>query len=126
VHRLHPGDVEWWDFRSWSGGGDRVPVVVGAFPEPFLHGFAGKRRPAVVVGAGLGAKAVARRLRAGLLRSVVEAPRDSNVFVLAGPAPTRFYAEEGAAPGDRVVLTFSGDWQALLRGSFRFRYEVGR
>ena len=37
-YRLHPGDVEWWDFRSWNGE-MREPVVVGAFPEPFLHGY---------------------------------------------------------------------------------------
>ncbi|MBA3717235.1 MAG: DUF4430 domain-containing protein [Actinobacteria bacterium] len=35
--RLHPGDVEWWDYRSWDKE-MRQPVVVGAFPEPFLHG----------------------------------------------------------------------------------------
>ena len=37
-----------------------VPVVVGSFPEPFLHGFGGKTRPAVVVRTGPGAKALAR------------------------------------------------------------------
>ncbi len=33
--RLHPGDVEWWDYRSWEGDAISVPVVVGAFPKPF-------------------------------------------------------------------------------------------
>jgi hypothetical protein len=42
-YRLHDGDVEWWDYRSWRGQ-MRVPVVVGAFPEPFLHGYGGERR----------------------------------------------------------------------------------
>jgi hypothetical protein len=37
--KLRPGDVEWWDFRSWTGKALNVPVVAGAFPEPFLHGF---------------------------------------------------------------------------------------
>jgi hypothetical protein len=32
--RLHPGDVEWWDYRSWSHGQMSVPVVVGAWPKP--------------------------------------------------------------------------------------------
>jgi len=36
-YRLHPGDVEWWDYRSWARE-MRRSVVVGAFPEPFLHG----------------------------------------------------------------------------------------
>ena len=42
-YRLRAGDVEWWDFRSWRRV-MRVPVVVGAFPEPFLNGYAGERR----------------------------------------------------------------------------------
>jgi hypothetical protein len=47
-YTLHPGDVEWWDYRSWKHA-IHVPVVVGAFPEPFLHGYAGKTRAAAVV-----------------------------------------------------------------------------
>ena len=46
-YRLRPGDVEWWDFRSWRGE-MREPVVVGAFPEPFLHGYGGPPRPVAV------------------------------------------------------------------------------
>jgi hypothetical protein len=34
--RLHPGDIEWWDYRHWTGATMSVPVVVGAFPQPFL------------------------------------------------------------------------------------------
>ena len=34
--RLHAGDVEWWDYRSWSHGQMSVPVVVGAWPKPVL------------------------------------------------------------------------------------------
>ncbi len=33
-YRLHDGDVEWWDFRSWKEQMS-IPVVVGAFPKPF-------------------------------------------------------------------------------------------
>ena len=47
-YRLHDGDVEWWDFRSWRTQ-MREPIVVGAFPEPFLHGYGGSRLPARVV-----------------------------------------------------------------------------
>jgi hypothetical protein len=47
-YELRPGDVEWWDFRSWKNA-MHVPVVVGAFPEPFLHGYAGKTRVATIV-----------------------------------------------------------------------------
>jgi hypothetical protein len=48
-YKLHDGDVEWWDYRSWRGGAMHVPVVVGAFPEPFLHGYDGKKRKATIV-----------------------------------------------------------------------------
>src|SRR5262245_58543369 len=41
-YRLRPGDVLWWDYRPWSGDDMRVPVVVGAFPEPFLTGYGGE------------------------------------------------------------------------------------
>ena len=47
-YRLHDGDVEWWDYRSWQRA-MRAPVVVGAFPEPFLHGYDGKKRKATIV-----------------------------------------------------------------------------
>ena len=47
-YRLRPGDVLWWDYRAWSGNDMRVPVVVGAFPEPFLSGYGGRARRAVV------------------------------------------------------------------------------
>lgn len=47
-YRLRPGDVLWWDFRSWSGEDMRQPAVVGAWPEPFLHGYDGRVRPAAV------------------------------------------------------------------------------
>ena len=41
---VHPGDHIWWDRHDWSQALD-VPAVVGSFPEPFLHGLAGKRLP---------------------------------------------------------------------------------
>jgi Domain of unknown function (DUF4430) len=42
--RVHEGDRIWWDRHDWSAAMD-VPAVVGSFPEPFLHGFGGKRLP---------------------------------------------------------------------------------
>jgi uncharacterized protein DUF4430 len=36
--KLHQGDVEWWDYRHWTGATMSVPVVVGAYPQPFLGG----------------------------------------------------------------------------------------
>jgi hypothetical protein len=43
-YELSPGDRVQWDFRDWSAA-MRVPAIVGAFPEPFLHGLEGERRP---------------------------------------------------------------------------------
>ena len=37
---LRPGDRVWWDHRAWAEA-YRVPIVVGSFPEPWLHGFRG-------------------------------------------------------------------------------------
>src|SRR3954465_1882188 len=33
--RLHAGDRVWWDRHDW-GAAQRVPAVVGSFPEPLL------------------------------------------------------------------------------------------
>jgi hypothetical protein len=43
-YELSPGDRVQWDYRGWSAA-MRVPAIVGAFPEPFLNGFGGQRRP---------------------------------------------------------------------------------
>ena len=43
-YELSPGDRVQWDYRDWSAA-MRVPAIVGAFPEPFLHGLEGERRP---------------------------------------------------------------------------------
>ncbi len=44
---VHRGDRIWWDLHDWSVT-DTVPAVVGSFPEPFVHGIAGKRLPTVI------------------------------------------------------------------------------
>lgn len=46
-YRLRSGEVAWWDYRRWSGD-EEVEVVVGAFPEPLLHGYDGEVRPTAV------------------------------------------------------------------------------
>ncbi len=35
--RVRGGDRVWWDRRDWSET-QRIPAVVGSFPEPFVHG----------------------------------------------------------------------------------------
>ncbi|MGN6798612.1 MAG: DUF4430 domain-containing protein [Gaiellaceae bacterium] len=37
VH-VHAGDVLWWDYRHWTPSTMSIPVVVGAYPHPFVDG----------------------------------------------------------------------------------------
>jgi hypothetical protein len=43
-YELSPGDRVQWDHRRWDAA-MRVPAIVGAYPEPFLNGVEGRRRP---------------------------------------------------------------------------------
>jgi hypothetical protein len=131
-YRLRDGDVEWWDFRSWRTR-MREPIVVGAFPEPFLHGYGGSRLPARVVFTLETQRLVAERL-AKRIGGRATKGRDAgskekvNLLVLRSPGTKpSLRARGGDAPGDPVVFTFSGDPELLLRNVplGRFRYEVG-
>jgi hypothetical protein len=129
-YRLHAGDVEWWDFRSWENA-IHVPVVVGAFPEPFLHGWNGHRRPAVVE-SGLATRRTAARiaplLGARLAPLGPQAAPEENVLVLECPrnrksprvtARMRGGDHVGAPVMFTVVCMPDFDRRA------RFHYEVG-
>jgi hypothetical protein len=128
---LRPGDVEWWDFRHWGDPGE-APLVVGAFPEPFLHGFDGKRRVAVVrygPGARAGAQALARVIGARSVAALGAAvPKAANVLVVrvgAARLRLRYRAGHGTA-GDPVEVDFAGDAAALAKDPHRYarRYSV--
>jgi hypothetical protein len=45
--KLNPGDVVQWDYHDWGSAMD-IFAIVGAFPEPFVHGTDGKRLPTTV------------------------------------------------------------------------------
>lgn len=131
-YELRDGDVEWWDLRSWRKR-MREPVVVGAFPEPFLHGFGGRTRPVSVrydTGARTGAVAIGRLLGAGSVApATVAAPPDAHLFLVTAKNGRTFTAapRNGAGePGSPVKFVFSGDAEALARDPdrYRFRYEV--
>lgn len=130
-YRLRDGDVAWWDYRSWRGQ-RREPVVIGAFPEPFLHGYDGQTRPVEVryaVGLARGARAIGRLLQARSVEPLsTPAPKDAHVF-LTVKGRVRFTAslrDQSAAAGSPVRFVFAGDATALARDSdrYRFRYEV--
>jgi hypothetical protein len=128
-YRLHPGDVAWWDYRDWSHDPE-LAVVVGAFPEPFLHGFDGSRRQVAVryaPGRRAGARKVARAVHADSVQALgASTPGDDDVFVLTS-GPARFVAaqrEPGASPSSPVQLTYSGDVRRLLAGAYTRRFSV--
>jgi Domain of unknown function (DUF4430) len=128
-YRLHAGDVEWWDFRAWRNA-IHVPVVVGAFPEPFLHGWNGHRRPAVVEydrSTRRDAAAVAHRLRARLApRGTTVAP-DANVLVLeCPPFPNgpRVTARMRGADHVGAPVMFTVVCMPRFARLSRFHYEV--
>jgi hypothetical protein len=49
--RVSAGEDVWWDHHEWDAA-QRVPAVVGSFPEPFLSGSEGKRFPVRLVCVG--------------------------------------------------------------------------
>jgi predicted Rossmann-fold nucleotide-binding protein len=129
-YRLHRGDVLWWDFREWEQV-MRAPVVVGAFPEPFLHGFGGETLPAVVRYGGAeladGARAIGRLIRArSVAPMTTPVPENANLFVVAGggrPGLVASLRDGATGPGDPVVFTFVGDPARLARNPRLVRYR---
>jgi hypothetical protein len=111
---LRPGDVEWWDFRNWDDPGE-APLVAGAFPEPFVHGLAGKVRVAVVRYApGTRGQALALAAVVGarsVAREGIAVPDGANVLVVERGSPhlrIRYRAGHGTA-GDPVEVDVAGD-----------------
>ena len=128
-YRLRAGDVAWWDYRDWTHDAD-LAVVVGAFPEPFLHGFGGEHRRAGLVYAGAADQHdlsdLAGAIRAsGIFRRAAAVPRGWNVFRFV-PGETRFTARQrdGGGPTSPVELTYAGDVRRLLDGAYSRRFSV--
>ena len=48
MYKLHPGDIERWDFHDWDS--DRmITAIIGDYPEPFLHGYSGRVTATTIV-----------------------------------------------------------------------------
>ena len=129
-YRLRVGDVEWWDFRSWRTR-MREPIVVGAFPEPFLHGYGGSRLAARVVFRlpvqRPAAERLARLIGGRAMRGADAVSKENvNLLVLLPGKRPSLSAGGGQAPGDSVVFTFRGNPELLLRKVpfGRLRYQV--
>jgi len=89
--RVRSGDRIWWDRHDW-GSVQRVPAVVGSFPEPFLHGIDGRRLPVRVECAvpGLAAcEEVQRRLTRYEIPASLSRPRSvatkETLRIVVGP-----------------------------------------
>ncbi len=130
AYRLHAGDVAWWDYRDWSGDAETLEVVPGAFPEPFSHGYDGKRRPVAVryaVGKRVAATTVAQALgTADIAVAGTFVPHRANVFVLVGGPPhlTAALRTPGTGPTSAVIFTFSGSVADLLAGTYDRRFPA--
>jgi Domain of unknown function (DUF4430) len=130
--KLKPGDIEWWDYRSWRGNGMTVPVVIGAFPEPFLHGFQWAKAGATVVYFRRADATVARRLARdvhGTTKALITRPgvimfykASGNSIVIGQPA------QQGIRQTvESVELGLTSSQAAKLAANpsaFRYRYQV--
>jgi len=104
---LAPGDVVQWDYRDW-GEAMSVPAIVGAYPEPFVHGLEGKRLPTRVECEDDSAPAceeVKRRLT------------DAGVNVTSAPL--------GAAAGSEVLRVIVAPYEVARRSQAGASLERG-
>ena len=125
-YRLRDGDIAWWDYRDWGTYGMSVPAVVGAFPDPFVHGYDGKVRTTIVLGP---ATPVLRRI-ARLVHAKTIAPEATtrvtggvNTLTIRPGGSTSFTARWA---GGAVHMVYTGDPARLLRDPalFRHRYRL--
>ena len=84
-YQLHGGESVWWDYRDWSAA-QRVPAVVGSWPQPFLDGYDGERRPVAVecLGGGEACATVRGSLESAGIAVAPGSP-DGAIRVLVGP-----------------------------------------
>ncbi|MEO5575132.1 MAG: DUF4430 domain-containing protein [Gaiellaceae bacterium] len=117
AYRLRDGDVAWLDYRGWEREGE-ARVVVGAFPEPFLHGYAGGTRPAVVrfEGSRTRATRLARRIDADSIEPLGTAvPEGANVLEVRSGRPLATAELLGETAGDPVRFVLGGEVEPTRR-----------
>jgi Domain of unknown function (DUF4430) len=119
AYSLHGGESVWWDYRDWDAA-LRVPAVVGSWPQPFLGGYDGKRRPVAVecLDGGGACDAVDERLQAEGVE-VSAHPPSGAIRVLVGPW-ARLRSDPAAAQIERGPQT-SGVFAEFRREAGAFR-----
>jgi Domain of unknown function (DUF4430) len=105
--RVSGGERVWWDHHPWDAA-QRIPAVVGSYPEPFVSGLEGKRFPVrlVCVGADRSCEEVETRLG------------DAGV-----EAVSRAVIEQ--SPGEEVLRVIVGPWSEVRRDGVARRLERG-
>jgi hypothetical protein len=124
-YTLRSGDVEWWDYRNWTHS-IHVPVVVGAFPEPFLHGYAGKTRAAAVVYDSAALTPLAKRLGKVIHSKRLNAEQlvTANVlFLTKADVPLSATAPAAGAPVRFVIGPSAARLLLADPGRVRFHYS---
>jgi hypothetical protein len=105
--KVRPGERIWWDYRYWYEA-ERIPIVVGSWPEPFKSGYEGKR-PELMLGcvrAVRACDAVRARLDEQGVEYVDAKPRAS----LEDPKRMRILVGAWAAlKGDPAVAQLEGE-----------------
>jgi hypothetical protein len=106
--RVAAGERVWWDHHAWDAA-QRIPAVVGSYPEPFASGLEGKRFPVRLVCAGADERSCdevqARLEDAGadsIGRAVIE-----------------------QSPGEEILRVIVGPWSEVRRDAVARRLERG-
>ena len=106
--RVSAGERVWWDHHNWEAA-QRVPAVVGSFPEPFATGLEGKRFPVRLVCAGEAERScdeVTTRLEQAGVKAVPRAVLQQS-------------------PGEEVLRVLVGRWAELRQDAVARRLERG-
>ena len=106
--KVSPGDEIWWDRHIWQAA-QRVPAVVGSFPEPFLAGEGGRRIPVKIV------------CQQGVARACDEVEQRLGDAGAKGVA--RSTVEQG--PGQEVLRVIVGRWADVRRDPVARTLESG-
>ena len=106
--RVTAGERVWWDHHNWEAA-QRVPAVVGSFPEPFVTGLEGKRFPVRLVCAGDAERScdeVTTRLEQAGVKAVPRAVLEQS-------------------PGEEILRVLVGRWAEVRRDAVARRLERG-